>query len=296
MKKNFGGLRTLDLAVLFGIVVLMVLLGSFFDLSFAEKVYSPNSAYSQFFEYAGTFPASAVVASSGVLLDYYFRKVLHKSWIGTLLLVFITLAVGAMWGYDTFHSLMKSVYAVLLGLPFLFLSNVFFYLTLKDADPSDFLRKAIVLLSAGLFVLLVTFGLKNLVVRPRFYALKENLSGSLSAYFRPWWAFSRDKSGPLASFSSFELQSWPSGHSSFSALLFLGLAYSDVKTKDEKKKHLVLFLCILLWMLLTGFSRVVGGYHYLSDVGFGWFFGLLGVSLGFLIAYRPARKKEAKAA
>ncbi len=106
------------------------------------------------------------------------------------------------------------------------------------------------------------------------------LSGAFNSFFkillrgsRPYWI--SDKVKPVVHESSFGI---PSGHAMNAAAIWGWLAY-----EIRKRWTTILFLLIIF---LIGFSRLVMGVHFLTDVLLGWLLGGLLV-LAFALAYRP---------
>jgi membrane-associated phospholipid phosphatase len=86
-------------------------------------------------------------------------------------------------------------------------------------------------------------------------------------------------------------QSFPSGHSANSMIVYLGIALLAV----EKPEHRRVAICAaLLLTFLIGFSRPILGVHWPSDVIAGWSFGALWLLLVMAVADRfvPGNKSE----
>ncbi len=106
------------------------------------------------------------------------------------------------------------------------------------------------------------------------------LSGAFNSFFkillrgpRPYWI--SDKVKPVVHESSFGI---PSGHAMNAAAIWGWLAY-----EIRKRWTTIVFLLIIF---LIGFSRLVMGVHFLTDVLFGWLLGGLLV-LVFALSYKP---------
>jgi len=84
--------------------------------------------------------------------------------------------------------------------------------------------------------------------------------------------------------------SFPSGHSTLSAAVYLTLG-SLLATTVKKRRHKTYFLAVALGVtLLVGFSRVYLGMHYPSDVMAGWTSGLIWAILIWLLGRYLQRK------
>ena len=300
LKKDYGGLNLYFIISFFLICFILILIGTFKDLEIDQFLYRPGNFYADFFEYTGTLPASIIIASSGVLIYYYLQEIKFDKiiYLDKIILVFLTLAIGFLWGYDAFHRHIDNLFiSAIIGIIVISFTNAIFFKILKNAEnKKSFLKKALLLIICGIITFSLTFILKGAFYRPRYMGIMLYLNGDTS-YFYPWYKFSNSIGPDLIyikeNISSYYLESWPSGHSSFSSLLFLGMVYYDIKGDKEKNK-VKLFSLFLTLMLLIGLSRITDGHHYLSDVGFGYLIGLLPLSCGFLIAYKDKKKNNDK--
>ncbi len=259
-----------------GIFLFLLLSGTFFDLDFSKLVYTPRNFLSYFVEYLGTLSSAVIFSLSGVLLFLYFKnsKRYKYGYIYKYMCLALILLAGAFWGYDTFdHYLSKSIYAVGIGVLVITPFSYLFYLDLKRKYEINFARIAVIIIIAFACSTLLTFGIKTLICRPRYYYL---VSQDMS-YYRNWYEISFVKSGYPGVAMKTYLESFPSGHSSFSALNYLLLLFPFVK-KDNRNKRIV-YISVTIYCLLVMFGRILDGHHYLSDVAFGYFIGTASVFL-----------------
>jgi undecaprenyl-diphosphatase len=80
--------------------------------------------------------------------------------------------------------------------------------------------------------------------------------------------------------------SFPSGHASMSAIVFLTLAALVASTRPRRRERAYLLVCAALVTVLIGLSRVVLGVHWATDVLGGWAFGSAWAMAWLLIARR----------
>jgi undecaprenyl-diphosphatase len=73
--------------------------------------------------------------------------------------------------------------------------------------------------------------------------------------------------------------SLPSGHAMCSMAFYGLLIYLTSKYVKEKKKRNILNSFLVIIILLIGFSRIYLNVHYLTDIMFGYAFGLLSLLL-----------------
>lgn len=300
LRKRYGGLSLWMVLVSLTLIFLAIIIGSFVDLPLAEGIYIGKNWLSEFGEYTGTVPITMILASSGMFLFFYFRKEsqnARKNFWAFFFLILVWLIVGGFWGFDTFHRHLKgrAYLWFLIGYGFITLVMVFWYFLLRKGESKDYLKKALVIIISGVAVMILTFGIKFAVVRPRYMFLRQwEASGEIAAiedYYVPWYTFNHDKSlfKGLSGYESYAIQSWPSGHSSFCAMLILMVLYPSC-FKDGKKKEWWFYLIGVLYAIVIMLSRMLDGHHFLSDIGFGALFGFLPCALTLLIMYR----KEAK--
>jgi membrane-associated phospholipid phosphatase len=62
-------------------------------------------------------------------------------------------------------------------------------------------------------------------------------------------------------------KSFPSGHSAYS--MFAIFIFPILVDNKSKKYESILFICGVIWWILTAYSRITIGAHYLTDVCFG---------------------------
>lgn len=248
-----------------------VIFGSLYDLNIAKTIYHPHNFVSYYTEYLGTLPAAIVFSLSGILLFLYFKynKKIKGAHVYQYLSLFLIVIAGAIWGYDTLNNyLPNKIYAVIIGIVVIIPFSYLFYLDLKRKYSDNFLRLALIIICSTSLSFVLTFGLKYLIVRPRFYYLLD--IDRLDLY-RNWYSFSLDKSiYPNVTDSTF-IQSWPSGHSNFASLSHLILIFPFIK-KNKVNKHLI-YASITIYSILIMAGRMIDGHHYLSDVSFGYFIG-----------------------
>lgn len=84
--------------------------------------------------------------------------------------------------------------------------------------------------------------------------------------------------------------SFPSGHASMSAIVFLTLGALIASTRNRLAERVYILMTATLMTLLVGLSRVALGVHYATDVLGGWAFGTAWVIVWVLLARHIARR------
>jgi undecaprenyl-diphosphatase len=92
---------------------------------------------------------------------------------------------------------------------------------------------------------------------------------------------------PDAAFAELEASglSFPSGHASMSAIVFLTLGALFASTRNRRAERVYILLTAVLMTALVGLSRVALGVHWATDVLAGWAFGSAW-AIGWLVIAR----------
>lgn len=97
---------------------------------------------------------------------------------------------------------------------------------------------------------------------------------------------------PDAAYADMALTSYsfPSGHASMSAVVFLMLGALCASTRQRRAERVAILSAAAVIVLLVGLSRVVLGVHWATDVLGGWAFGMAWALGGLWLAGRLARR------
>ncbi|OOG58048.1 phosphatase PAP2 family protein [Polaromonas sp. C04] len=87
--------------------------------------------------------------------------------------------------------------------------------------------------------------------------------------------------------------SFPSGHASMSAIVFLTLGSLLASTHSRPAERIYILGTAVLMTLLVGLSRVALGVHWATDVLGGWAFGAAWAGLWLVLARHVARRGDA---
>lgn len=203
---------------------------------------------------------------------------------------------GELPGRDPYRSLLKpllaGLVAVLLALAFAHLGSEVtegetrsfdFYLThsaqvLRSGHPwlTEVMRDFSGLGSTAVLTLftLATIGYLALFsskVTALVVAVSVISGATLVSIFKASFARSRPDAG-LAEFIVPSL-SFPSGHASLSAIVFLTIGALIASTRGQLKERIAILIAAMLMTLLVGISRIGLGVHWATDVLGGWAFG-----------------------
>gem|GEM_PF-1455692 len=272
MKRNYGGIKTYQIAILIALAILGILVGSFYDLSLAEKFFYPGNLFGKVFDAVGSLPGYALIGAGGILLFFFFKNSGPKwrDYLAYGFLVVLPILAGALWGYDVLGDFVsKTLYAVGLGIVAVAILDAAFFFFAKGCDRVEGYRDAVVILFSAFVVIILVYVLKKTVTRPRYLFLADNGVN----YFQPWYVFS---SSVTSIFSGSEysplLNSWPSGHAAMAGfgILFVLLAKLN---KNTAGKETIFFFVSLFWIILVALARMSDGHHFLSDVSWGLLIG-----------------------
>lgn len=302
LLKDLGGVKLYAFLILILLAICGIIVGSFCDLKLTEAVYSKGNFLSEFIEFGGTLPTAVLGGSGGVLLFVFFTNRGNKNdniyrW---LCLFAFLLVAGCYWGFDTFHRhtelavLSKFYVYAPLGLVVVSLIEIPIYFFVKNGDSSSYPRKAITLLITLLTVLIVTFLIKYLNARARYMWIMEDYDNRIGL-FTNWYQFHHksyfiDAVG--GEIENFNLQSWPSGHTSFSSFMTLSFVLTSCNKKVERK-GMLFFVISTIWVFIVMLGRILDGHHYLSDVSTGLLItAIFNVLIPFIISKVKTKKKE----
>lgn len=276
MKKSYSGF---SLYMLFPVLLLLlvgILVGSFFDLQIANGIYVGDNFWSIIVEYVGPLPSTVIIVSAGVFLYHHFinKDTPHHKIFAWFYLILVIAITGSFWGYDTLHRHLDGAYWwFIIGIPVIAVTEIPVFFLLKNGNKDDYLRKGLIIIVASLLVLILTFGVKLLVIRPRYMFM---LKWDRLDLYKPWYTFGGDKSiyQNLPGYESYAIQSWPSGHSSFASMMILLVLFPSCFEKT-KGKEIFFFIGGMVYAFLVMLARMLDGHHFLSDVSFGAFFGFI---------------------
>ncbi len=228
-----------------GYFALFVFLSSY-DLPFSEYLTShPSELFISWGTCIALLPSSLVAA-------YCFCALAKGTKTETGLLLYAA-GFGAMClGVYHIAKLSDAVYGIL---PLLAGIGLYvMYLFAKRQDVSS--EKTRRVLAAGIITALVSFTLiqvlKVIWGRPRFYTL------SFGGEFRSWYVISG------TDWLADENKSFPSGHTGASAVI-LWITYLPLLNEKWNNKTVLLRTFAVIWIVLTGLSRIMAGMHYISD-------------------------------
>lgn len=280
MKKLRGPILTV-----MGLFILFIVIGSFTDLKLSQAVFSKNNIIGLFLAAAGLIPGYGIGAfMCGVFFDQVKNRnlsLVKKIILSILMVVFFVVvdyfSSEDIFSVNGFYHPEYEHYAMIIAFPFMYLYAFFGYKAAKDSKRQDLVKCAGIVFAAMLIILVAgTIGLKVLVRRPRFRTVTRNI-----VPFYPWWKKCSNYREIMtaANILSDEFKSFPSGHTSVAALTMLFPVVLPVFYPEKQNKVLKWFICGAVYALVIGFSRILVGAHYLSDVGMGGLIAIVGICI-----------------
>ena len=273
--------------IVISILLVGLILGSFFDLEINKAIFSENNTFSLIMASFATYPGYGGLAfiGGGFFGTTFKRKDMH---IGLKILSYFlsVLAYGmSVWlcakdmpSVNGFNNPALTVPSYLIAA--LVFAGVF-YFAFSVTKRGDRQRLWIALMvMAVIFVvglLPVGFIVKRIMHRPRYrFFVRTNPD-----LFHNWWERFADYKSVLYdaegntvkiganTMTSEEFKSFPSGHSGTAAIVMMFLPYMSIFFPKLKGKETLFFYIGFGWTLVMMFSRMLCGAHYLTDTCMG---------------------------
>lgn len=277
------------------IAVVLIIVGSFLDLQINQTIFASKNGFSIFVASIGEYPTYAFLVLLGAMLISSSIKIIKTKWIkigaiisGIICCVGFILAEGGVFvsvnGWGAYCPQLnnfgfKILFGVVLIAPFIVFGYI---LGKKVTDP-----KICLLLFVLIICVVTTFAIFNLVkvfmARPRYRVIVE--IGDISLYRNFWEPFDQYQKYLDLGYISEEFKSFPSGHTSTSTCLCI-ICFIPYIFNLDKKKCYWLFLIGIAWACIVGFSRMLCGAHFATDVGFGMLLGTIVCFIANEIALR----------
>ena len=258
IRSNKVILRTIIITL--GILIFGFILFTFYDYETSKVLYGYDTVvgkvFSDFFYVIGYIPAVLVNAFFFLCLFWYTKKIALKVLFGLLAhfhLVFAGIVATNLLGVDsTIHLILGLSIATVLFVPAVLLMKKIPYDTLKSLLYLCVIGVVFATIANG-----ITAGIQYTWGRDRFFYVED--SATLGTY-APWYQLTGDTSAEAK-------RSFPSMHtsSSFSLVFLMMLAW---KFNFRKRTNIILICLSLIIIICVPLSRVVMGYHYMTDILF----------------------------
>ena len=272
--------------IVFSIGIVLLLLFTFTDLQISMAV-AVKPSIAKILEIVGEIPFTLLPACGSVLLvRFRDRKSILKNIAaliggGVLFLLFSFMGGFMTWNYISRNfGTIPTVLAAVIGL-LVAAAAIGIAMQVPEENRKQALRYAATALLYFLIVIVIMNSLKTVWGRMRF----REMTDPLNEFTRWYQICGRGKFDDA--FASF-----PSGHSMNSAGVILMILLPDlIPALEGKEKMLRIFAYI--WCVTIGFSRVLMGAHFASDVTVGVMLSLLIFEILYTFLYRKGNKSGA---
>jgi len=231
------------------VITVLMLIATFYDLEINKKLYNPDSSWALIFEVIGEFPIYFGLLFFGVTFFHVSEKKFYKHLllIEIFFATFISIMMPSRYLFDFSFVTMGII---------LLISVITWFVIMKlsyKVSSETYTNIKGIALAYGIGIitqLIVVYAIKLTWSRQRFFTLNENYDG-----FTPWYVINW-----FGGHTSF-----PSGHTSGAANILYLTLLPEKLDKSARCNVVVKSLCYA-FIVLTGFSRIILGRHYLSDV------------------------------
>lgn len=249
--------------IVFPVVAVLLLVATVFDLRISQAVYGKN-LFSTVFEILGEAPIQFLALfGAATLLRFRSKK---TKWVSGLLIAaygILSAAFALLFGFATINYVNESIAHALPAIVSFVtaLAGLAIAILLARAVPKERAREAvsfaIIAIVYLLLIVIMMNSIKSVWGRLR---MREMLDPGRE--FTPWYEI-HFRGGFDNRFASF-----PSGHTMNAAGVILITLLPTIFV-TLKEKQILLHIVAYGWALVVGFSRVVAGAHFSTDVLFG---------------------------
>lgn len=296
--------QNISLVIIFFILIFLIVIGSFLDLKISDSLYLGETFGSNFFgilfSYIGIIPTFLgwTFLGSSILALTRKQEIESKKrkWL-TVLSVFLVV-LSFFFFCNTLFMVNASSFPVhwllayLIGIICIVITFIGGYKMAQKSSNNDLLKYILFITAISIITMIIVMTIKEITGRPRYrFVMEENIE-----YFKNWWQSGKYiEKEIMVNINTDEFSSFPSGHSAYSMFaIFVFPLISEYSDKLKKYKSL-LFYMGLIWWLLTAFSRITVGAHYLTDVSVGGIIVILSYYVVWLLRnYINKKTKKVK--
>lgn len=276
---------------LFAVGFIGLAAGTFFDLRLDQFLYSPNILFGKIFYVIAPWPALFGMTFSSLLYVYLETNTTFSRKTGAWLL-FLILGCGST-GYF-FRSLWSVSHqalwlCLLISLAVVPVPALMILHAVRGQESSSLRKLARYLLYVSLGTFACVTVLKEFWNRPRFYALHEYPEIMYRNWYEPAFASSKTLAAEYG-LQADAFKSFPSAHTATAAVSLSFPILCGYIRSLKNRQDMVIGLA-LLFTVLSAFSRLLLGMHFLSDVSAGFLIALFFVWSGQKLFFSDAHRK-----
>lgn len=290
----------LKYVLLTGLLLSFFIVGSFFDYEISKTCYigqlPSNNFFGILFSFIGVIPTFVGWSFFGAIIIGLIDKNMSlkkRRWLFALAILLFVLSFfyfcnsNLLTNKNAFD--VHWVLAYSTGLVIILVSVYLGLLFSKKCNDDKLLNEVLFITAISIITMIITMSSKEIMARPRFRFVLE--TNNLELY-KNWWENGHSLKRSIGNdLLSDEFSSFPSGHSSYSMFAIFVFPLLSRYSDKTKKYSTILFVFGFLWWLLTAFSRITVGAHYLTDVCFGGIITVLSYFIVVLIERHIYKKR-----
>ena len=267
----------LPLIIAWGVAVIGIIFGSFFDLQISTAIASANNGFALTVSAIGPTIGFAAVAAMGggfvaliVKGKYHIAlKILFGVLAAACLGVSIFYPAGEYFGINGFYGAAPEWAGYLIVIVPECAAMVGGYFLFKDYQND---KLWIIFCMIVVLLLLALLGiiprLKDFIHRPRYRGLVQYTDVAFHNWWEPFKEY-RDYVTAHPDVPHDNFKSYPSGHTAEASIVLVAFTFLPFAHKKFEKIQLPLFLGGCALVLLVALARILAAAHFLSDVSWG---------------------------
>ena len=291
-KKHFS--------IVIGVLIVGLIVGSFFDYQISTALYSKNNGFGIFFAAFGEWPGYAMLAFLGgytfMLALKYYRK--NIGGIGLMAAGIVAFGCAsfflgkAIFSINAYNHPENTIFpGLLIGAGLMvppLAAGIFFGNKVQNKELWKISLFVLLAIAAAIGAITV---IKHIPHRPRFRLVTSNSDVD----FYPWFRIFKDYDHCVKDLGidKEEFKSFPSGHVGISSAIFMSVYIPMLlEMKNPKKLKSIFFYVSCAYILLLAYTRILVGAHYLSDVSAGGIIPLVIFMVLIFMLDKDAKKFE----
>ena len=254
--------------IIWSILLAGLVIGTFTDLPLSLRLYDRNNVVAKRIDMFAMAPSMMLVEVCCCTFSWYNREDKARFTAGILLTVLMGFLV-----VNEINKRLGMNILVVIVLGAVLAAGSYAVMMIKKPEISETQYAAVTnMMLSALLIFVITSGIKTVWGRLRFYAMEDPAAQFTSWYvIKPWGLNDR-------------FRSFPSGHSSFSVMMFYMTAV--IGMQNVKTNRSVMALIAVLWTVAVMWGRITYGAHFLTDTCVGSLIGTVCVYKGMHNIYK----------